>query len=113
MPLENLGFVAMGGWQVFFVIVGMLVALLIPGYLLTLALFPKKDDLEESERIAMSLPLGLTPVFLLTVMRLTIGFNLSFIADVAAIVAVCALSVYVCYRRGGKLPLIDKAMKKS
>ncbi len=37
----------------------------IPGFMLSLALFPKKEDLDSIERAGLSTVLGLTPVFLL------------------------------------------------
>lgn len=37
----------------------------IPGFLLTMALFPRKEDLDPVERAGLSTILGLTPVFLL------------------------------------------------
>lgn len=108
MPVENLGFVAMGGWDIFLVIVGVLIVLFIPGYFLTLALFPKKDELEETERIAMALPLGLMPIFLLTVLDLTVGLRFSFLVNVIAILFVCLVSAYFFYKRGGKHRLLDR-----
>jgi uncharacterized membrane protein len=39
--------------------------IVIPGFLLSKALFPRKEDLDPVERAGLSMILGLTPVFLL------------------------------------------------
>jgi len=39
--------------------------IVIPGFLLSMALFPKKEDLDPVERAGLSMILGLAPVFLL------------------------------------------------
>ncbi len=37
----------------------------VPGFMLTLALFPRKNDLDNIERMGLSTVLGFTPIFLL------------------------------------------------
>lgn len=44
---------------------GVMLFVFIPGISLTMAIFPKKEDLEFIERLGTSLILGLTPQFLL------------------------------------------------
>jgi len=47
------------------VAVGMILLILVPGILLSLALFPRKKDLDPVERLGVGAVLGLTPQFLL------------------------------------------------
>jgi len=47
------------------VAIGMILTILVPGVLLSLALFPRKKDLDPVERLGVGAVLGLTPQFLL------------------------------------------------
>jgi len=50
---------------IIFVSIGIILLILIPGFALSLALFPRKRDLDTVERIGLSFVLGLTPQFIL------------------------------------------------
>lgn len=77
--------------------------LFIPGYVLTAALFPKKNDLESVERVALSFGLSITIVPLLgLVLNFTFGIRL-----IPILVTLClytVILVFVSSYRRGKLP---------
>ncbi|HDH41824.1 MAG TPA: hypothetical protein ENG12_05415 [Candidatus Altiarchaeales archaeon] len=47
------------------VTIAIILFIAIPGFLLSMAIFPRKEDLDPVERVGLSVVLGLTPVFLL------------------------------------------------
>ena len=84
-------------------ILGIPMVLFIPGYVLIAALFPKKDDLEGIERLALSFGLSIAVVPLIgLVLNFTIGIRL-----IPVLITLClytvALLVIAAYRRE-KLP---------
>ncbi len=50
---------------IFIVTIAIILFIVIPGFFLSMAIFPKKEDLDPVERAGLSMILGLTPVFLL------------------------------------------------
>ncbi|MBN2518068.1 MAG: DUF1616 domain-containing protein [Candidatus Altiarchaeota archaeon] len=109
---EALGFMALDGWAVLGTLLKTLIVIMIPGYLLTLALFPKKDDLEFSERFALSFALGLTPVFLLTTLNLVLNFKINFFTDLIMVLIVSAIGILGYVYRGGELNIMGKTLLK-
>lgn len=89
------------------IILGIPMALFIPGYVLTGALFPKKDDLEGVERVALSFGLSIAIVPLL-------GLVLNFTFGIRPIPILLILTLYsvvmvaVANYRIGNLPEGDK-----
>ncbi|RLI92510.1 MAG: hypothetical protein DRO89_01995 [Candidatus Altiarchaeales archaeon] len=47
------------------VTIAIILFIAIPGFLLSMAIFPRKEDLDPVERVGLSVILGLTPFFLL------------------------------------------------
>lgn len=65
--------------QILRIILGFLLTLFIPGFALTLALYPKKKDLQMVERIALSSVLSIA-ITLLTALFLDLGLGIDFTA---------------------------------
>jgi len=108
---EEYGWVALDGWTIMLLLVEMFVLVLIPGFLLSLALFPKRKAFSMSERIALSLGLGLTPPFLLTLLNTTLNVNVNFTSALLVFLASSIIGILVFLKRGGTLNL--KAWYKS
>jgi len=77
--------------------------LLIPGYVLIIALYPKKNELETIERIALSFGLSIAaaPLFGL-ILSFTSGINLTSIMTALCIYTI--ILVFIAAYRQGKLP---------
>lgn len=84
-------------------ILGIPLVLFIPGYVLIGALFPKKDDLETIERIALSFGLSIAVVPLIG-----LGLNFTFgIRLIPILIVLCIYTIILIYAtnyRRGKLP---------
>lgn len=104
---EEYGWVALDGWTIILLLVEMFVFILIPGFLLSLALFPKRKAVSMSERVALSLGLGLTPPLLLTLLNTTLEVKVNFISALLVFVASCIVGILVFVSRGGSVNLIS------
>lgn len=70
------------------ILLGIPVVLFFPGYILTATLFPKKDDLNVIDRIALSIGTSIAIIILL-------GLLLSFVFEISSISIVTILCVYM------------------
>jgi uncharacterized membrane protein len=104
---EEFGWVALDGWTIMLLILEMFVFILIPGFLLCLALFPKRKAFSMSERVALSLGLGLTPPFLLTLLNTTLEVKVNFVSALLVFLISCIIGILVFLKRGGNLNLIS------
>lgn len=104
---EELGFAPMNGWSIVWTTFWVLAVIMIPGFLLSLALFPKRRELETSERLALSFFLGLAPIFILTTLNILLNVRLTPISDLLSFIFVSALGVILFLYRGGDLNLIE------
>lgn len=109
---ESLGFVPLDGWTIFFVILKTLIVVMIPGFLLSLALFPKKDDLDLSERFAMSFILGLAPIFTLTLLNIAFDFRVTFMTDLIMLLLFSVVGILGYLYRGGSIVIMGKQLLK-
>lgn len=103
---EELGWVPLEGWTIVLLILEMFVIILIPGFLLSLALFPKRRVMALSERMAIALGLGLAPALILTLLNITLEVNVNFITSLLVFVFVCISGVMGFLYRGGDINLL-------
>jgi len=89
--LETLGYILLGLFMLF-----------APGFLLTLVFFPKPENLDFWERIAVSFGLGVMAVIYICVVLARPDWKLLSLAPfTGAVLVVCGFSAVVAYLRGG------------
>ena len=112
MVAGNLGFAPLDAFQILLIILGVMIVLIIPGYLISLALFPRKEHVSMTERVTLSLPLGLTPPFGLMILHFMVpAVKFSFVSGAIMVVVLAILSLLAFYKRGGELTLNGILMK--
>lgn len=76
--------------------------LMVPGFLFTLVLYPRRESLDFWERMGVSLGLGVLVLIYLGFVLAQPGFKmLTLIPFVLAVLGVCLLFVLIAYWRGG------------
>jgi len=103
---EEFGWVPLDGWSISFLIIEVLIVLIIPGFLLSLALFPKRKRMSISERFALSFGLGLAAPFLLALLNITLEVRVEFITSLLVVVFLSIVGILGFVNRGGNLNLI-------
>jgi len=103
---EEFGWVPLDGWTLTVLIVGMSLLIVVPGFLVSLALFPKRAAMAISERLALSFGLGLTPIFILAILNMLLEVKMVYTTIALAAVITCALGVLGFLARGGNVNLI-------
>lgn len=81
---------------------GMILLVFIPGISLTMALFPRKKDLELVERLGVSLVLGLMPQFLLYFGSKNFFIPINTVTTSATILLVTLIGILVWWIRSKK-----------
>jgi uncharacterized membrane protein len=104
---EEFGWVPLDGWTIAFLIFGILLVVMIPGFLLSLALFPKRAAMAMSERLALSFGLGLTPPFILQILNMSLGLRVNLISSIMVAVAIIVVSFFGFLNRGGNINLVE------
>lgn len=102
-----MGWYPLDGWMISLLIVEMLVVILIPGFLLSLALFPKRAAMSMSERLALSFGLGLASPFILTLLNISLGVRVNFISSTIVFLFLSALGIVLFLNRGGNINLLE------
>lgn len=82
--------------------IGMILLVFIPGISLTMAIFPKKEDLELIERLGVSLVLGLIPQFLLYFESKNFFIPINTVTTSATILLVTLIGILVWWIRSKK-----------
>lgn len=104
---EEFGWVPLDGWTIALLVVEMLVVMMIPGFLLSLALFPKRVAMAMSERLALSFGLGLAPAFVLNLLNVSMGVRVNFLTSLMVFLFLCIAGVLGFLYRGGNMNLLE------
>lgn len=107
MTGEEFGWVALDGMTIFVVLLQIILIVMIPGFLLSLAVFPKRAAMAMSERLALSFGLGLTPPFILMLLNVGLEVRVNFITSLLAFLFVAIVSAVIFLNRGGTLDLVS------
>lgn len=91
------------------VVLTMLIAatVMIPGFLLSLALFPKRAAMTMSERLALSFGLGLAAPLVIYVLNTSLNVLVSAAISWMVFVFLCIVGFVLFLNRGGTPNLID------
>lgn len=104
---EEYGWYALDGWQIMVLLLEMLVIVMIPGFLLSLAIFPKRLAMSMSERLALSCGLGLTPPFIVSMLNITLEVKVNFVTSIIVLLFISIASILAFLNRGGNLNLLE------
>ncbi len=103
---EEYGWVPLDGFAITLLILAALIVVMIPGFLLTLALFPKRNAMPMSERLALAFGLGLAPPFALNLLNVLLDVRVNLVTSLLAFLFVCAIGILGFLYKGGDLNLI-------
>ena len=90
------------------IILGLLLVVFTPGYVLTVALFPKKDDLDGVERVALSFVMSITVVALLGLVINYTPWGIRLYPVVGALAIFTIVIATVAWYRWRKLADVDR-----
>ena len=82
--------------------IGMILIVIVPGVFLSLALFPKKKDLDIVERLGVGMVLGLMPQFILYFGDKNLSMPITSFTSTAAVVLVSLLGLAIWQVRAKK-----------
>jgi len=95
-------------------IVGFLLVMFIPGYAFTFALFPKKDEIDIIERIALSIGLSISTVVLsIFVLNVFFKIRINLVNSLLTILILTFIFAVIGYYRMNKLDTKSRDIKKS
>jgi uncharacterized membrane protein len=104
---EEYGWIPLDGWAITLKLLGMAVLIIVPGFLLSLALFPKRTAMAMSERLALSFGLGLAAPFLLMLLNMILGVPVNLPTSAIVFVFVCVIGMLGFLNRGGDINLAE------
>jgi uncharacterized membrane protein len=104
---EEYGWHALDGLQLTLLILQLFFLVMIPGFLLSLAIFPKRFAMAFIERIALSFGLGLAPAFILMLLNVTLEVKVTSVTSIIAFLAICILGLVGFLVRGGNINLVQ------
>ena len=110
---EEYGWVPLSGLDVLVLTILITAALMIPGFLLSLALFPKRAAMAMSERFALSLGLGLAAPLVIFVLNTSLKVPVSAAISWMVFAFLCIAGFVLFLNRGGTPNLIEWYRAKS
>ncbi len=98
---EEFGWTPLDGLTIVCILIEVGVILMVPGFLLSLALFPKRHALSMSERVPLSFGLGLITPLLLSILNRLFEVRVTTLTSLALFLAVSVIGIGVYLKRGG------------
>lgn len=89
---EDIGWYPLDMIGVVYLLVVMGIAILVPGFLMTIAFFPKIKDF--FDKLVFSFFLGLMPIFTIALLNMLFNFNLNTITAVSITLAYLSVAVW-------------------
>ncbi len=97
----------MDGLTITVLLLEMIVILVIPGFLLSLAVFPKRSAMSMSERLALSFGLGLTGPLVVYVLNIALNVPVNAMISLLVFLGLCVIGFAGFLNRGGTISPID------
>lgn len=85
----------------------MTLSIFVPGYALSMAIFPKKDSISIIERLGLSLILGFTPPFILYFFAKNLFIPMNTQTSAMALLGTTIFSLVIWALRSGRISLDD------
>ncbi len=104
---EEFGWVPLDGITITILLLEMILIMVIPGFLLSLAVFPKRNAMSMSERLALSFGLGLTGPLVLYILNNAMNVPVNAMMSLLVFVVLCVVGFFAFLQRGGAINLID------
>jgi uncharacterized membrane protein len=103
---EEYGWVPLDGLTILVLLIQMIIVIMIPGFLLSLGVFPKRKAMSMGERLALSFGLGLAAPFLLTMLNISVGMHVNYVTSIMVFLALSAIGILAFIYRGGDINLL-------
>ncbi|RLI93441.1 MAG: hypothetical protein DRO92_04295 [Candidatus Altiarchaeales archaeon] len=86
-------------YKIFLISVSTIILIFVPGFMLSMAIFPRKDELDNIERIGISFVLGLMPQFLLYFADKNLFIPINTLTSYISIVLVSLMGLVIWFYR--------------
>jgi uncharacterized membrane protein len=104
---EEFGWVPLDGLTITILLLEMIIIMVIPGFLLSLAVFPKRSAMSMSERLALSFGLGLTGPLVLYILNNALNVPVNAMMSLIVFIGLCVIGLTGFLNRGGKPNLVE------
>ncbi len=104
---EEFGWVPLDGMAIAWLILVMSIVIIIPGFLLSLLVFPKRRAMPMSERVALSFGLGLASPLVVYILNLSFKVPVTSTTSFFVFAGLCAVGLVGFLYRGGNLNLAE------
>jgi uncharacterized membrane protein len=104
---EEFGWVPLDGLTITILLLEMIIIMVIPGFLLSLAVFPKRSAMSMSERLALSFGLGFTGSLVLYILNNAMNVPVNAVMSLLVFIGLCVIGFVGFLNRGGTINLID------
>jgi len=98
---EEYGFVPLDGWTIALLTLQIVLIIIVPGFLLSLAIFPKRNVMAMSERMALSFGLGLAAPLVIYILNNSMNVLVNATLSWIIFAALCVIGFIGFVNRGG------------